>query len=142
MIWVGFWFDLYHVEVMSPMGPRLKPSVDPVILDGMGNVVLIPLLPLPALATWSRLSVVRFYRQHQDIKQDLVKNRKLGICTIRFQRHCERIPYRIRKLHDIQILKECFVVSNSNGKSQALVCERIDQLLSCAMMFWGFDSTP
>jgi len=119
---------------LPPKLPRFEPSDDasaPVVLEEL------PPLPPPALATWDRLALVRFYGRHQDLKQDLLKKRTRGVCTIRFRRHCQRVPQRIRELHKIDVPAEGGPRHNQNGRSQSSMCRRIDGLLDIAMAFWG-----
>ena len=83
--------NMAHSPPLPPQLPRFEPSGDASLL-----VVLEEMSPLPppALAIWNRLALVRFYGAHQDLKQDLLKKRTRGVCTIRFRRHCQRVPQR------------------------------------------------
>ena len=117
-----------------PKLPRCQPSDDAsplVVLDDL------PPLPPPALATWDRLTLIRFYNAHRDLKQDLLKKRTRGVCTIRFREHCRRIPERVRQLHSIDVPAEGGPRCSHNGRSQSSMCRRIDGLLDIAMAFWG-----
>ena len=124
---------------LPPKLPRFEPSDDasvPVVLEEL------PPLPPPALATWDRLALVRFYGAHQDLKQDLLKKRTRGVCTIRFRDHCRRIPQRVRELHKLDVPAESGPRRNQNGRSQSSMCRRIDELLQVAMAFWGGECVP
>ena len=117
-----------------PKLPRCQPS------DNASSLIVLddlPLLPPPALSTWDRLSLIRFYSAHQDLKQDLMKKRTRGVCTIRFREHCRRIPERVRQLHSIDVPADGGPRCNRNGRSQSAMCRRIDGLLDTAMAFWG-----
>ena len=119
---------------LPPKLPRFEPSIDARLL-----VVIEELAPLPppALAAWSRLALIRFYSAHQDLKQDLLKKRTCGVCTIRFRDHCRRIPQRVRELHNIVVPADNGPRRTQNGRSQSSMCRRIDELLDAAMAFWG-----
>ena len=117
-----------------PKLPRLQPSDDAsplLVLDDL------PPLPPPALAAWDRLALIRFYNAHRELKQDLLKKRTRGVCTIRFREHCRRIPQRVRDLHSIDVPADGGPRCNNNGRSQSSMCLRIDGLLDIAMAFWG-----
>lgn len=125
-----------------PKLPRLEPLTDASALQLLENAASLPPLPPPALATWGRLALVRFYNAHQDLKQDLLKKRTRGVCTIRFRQHCERIPQRVRQLHKIDVPAEGGPGQKRNGRTQSSMCRRIDELLGVAMAFWGDDCVP
>ena len=56
--------------------PRCQPSdnASPLIIPND-----LPPLPPPALAMWDRLMLICFYNAHQDLKQDLLKERMRGV---------------------------------------------------------------
>ena len=137
--------DLARIMVnlnIPPQLPRLAPIADPCALHCLNRIIPMSQLPPPALATWGRLVLVRFYNAHQDMKQDLLKKRKRGVCTIRFRNHCERIPQRLRHLYNIDVPAEGGPGGKQNGRVQSAVCRRIDELLSSAMSFWGSACLP
>ena len=117
-----------------PKLPRCQPSDNASPL-----IVLVDLSPLPppALATWDRLTLIRFYNAHRDLKQDLLKKRPRGFCTIRFRKHCRRIPQRVCELHSLDVPAEGGPRCSHTGRSQSSMCRRIDGLLDIAMAFWG-----
>ena len=117
-----------------PKLPRRQHSDDTSLLLVLDD--LSP-LPPPALEAWDRLALVRFYNAHQELKQDLLKKRTRGVCTIRFREHCRRIPQRVRDLHSIDVPADGGPRCNKNGRSQFSMCRRIDGLLDIAMAFWG-----
>ena len=125
-----------------PKLPRLEPLADASALQLLEQVAPLPPLPPPALATWGRLALVRFYNAHQDLKQDLLKKQVRGVCTIRFRQHCERIPQRVRQLHKVEVPAEGGPGRKHNGRAQSSMCRRIDELLCAAMAFWGDDCVP
>ena len=84
---------------LPPKLPRLEPLADASALQLLEKAAHLSPLPPPVLATWGRLALVRFYNAHQDLKQDLLKKRTRGVCTIRFRQHCERISQRVRQIH-------------------------------------------
>ena len=127
---------------MPPKLPRLEPLADASALQLLEQVAPLPPLPPPALATWGRLALVRFYNAHQDLKQDLLKKRTRGVCSIRFRQHCERIPQRVRQLHKVEVPAEGGPGHKHNGRAQSSMCRRIDELLGAAMAFWGDDCVP
>jgi hypothetical protein len=127
---------------MPPKLPRLEPSADASALQLLQEAEPLPLLPPPALATWGRLALVRFYNAHQDLKLDLLKKRTRGVCSIRFRQHCERIPQRVRQMHKVDLPAEGGPGRKQNGRAQSSMCRRIDELLGAAMAFWGDDCVP
>jgi hypothetical protein len=127
---------------MPPKLPRLKPLPDAIAQQALDETGPIPHLPPPALATWGRLALVRFYNAHQDVKQDLLKKRTRGVCSIRFRQHCQQIPQRVRHMHKIDIPAEGGPRRKQHGRAQFSMCRRIDGLLSTAMAFWGADCVP
>ena len=128
------WVQNMASVAAPPKLPRFQPSGD-VCLLVVGDD--LPLLPLPALATWDRPALIRFYSAHQDLKQDMMKKRTRGVCTLRFQEHCQRIPQRIRELHNIDAPVNGGPRCNQNGRAQSVMCRKIDGLLDVAMAFWG-----
>ena len=127
---------------LPPKLPRLEPLADASALQLLEEAEPLPPLPPPALATWGRLALVRFYNAHQDLKLDLLKKRTRGVCTIRFQEHCERIPQRVRQMYKLDVPAEGGPGRKQNGRAQSSMCRRIDELLSAAMAFWGADCVP
>ena len=127
---------------MPPKLPRLEPLVDASSRELLEKAAPLLPLPPPALSTWGRLALVRFYNAHQDLKQDLHKKRTRGVCTIRFRQHCERIPQLVRQLHKIDLPREGGPGHKRNGRAQSSMCRRIDDLLGVAMAFWGDDCVP
>ena len=117
-----------------PKLPRCQPFGDASPLLVFEDLQLLP--PL-ALATWDRPALIRFYSAHQDLKQDLVKKRIRGVCTIRFREHYRRIPQRVRELHRIDVPADGEPRCNKSGRSQSSTCWRVDGLLDTAMVFWG-----
>ena len=122
------------VTTAPPKLPRYQPSGDACPLLTFDD---ISALPPPALATWDRTALIRFFIAHQDMKQDLVKKRIRGVCTIRFREHCRRIPQRVRELHSIYVPADGGPRCHKNGRLQFAMCRRIDGLIEIAMMFWG-----
>ena len=120
---------------MPPKLPRFQPSDDASLLPVDDDD--LPPLPPPALSTWDRRALVRFYTAHRDLKQDLLKKRTRGVCTIRFRDHCKQIPEKVRDLHKIDVPAEGGPRRNHNGRSQSSMCRKIDELLDTAMAFWG-----
>ena len=122
------------VAAAPPKLPRCRPSD-----DASSLLVLHDMPPLPpsALSTWDRLTLIRFYSVHQDLKQDLMKKRSRGVCTIRFREHCRRIPQRVRELHSIVVPADGGPRCYQNGRLQSAMCLRIDGLLDTAMAFWA-----
>ena len=127
---------------LPPKLPRLEPLADASALQLLEEAEPLLHLPPPALATWGKLALVRFYNAHQDLKQDLFKKRTRGVCTIRFRQHCERIPQPVRQLHKIDVPAEGGPGRKQNGRAQSSMCRRIDELLGAAMAFWGHDCVP
>ena len=82
-------------------------------------------------AAWPLAEVVRFYRQHGEIIQDLEKKKTRGISSKRFAEHCEAIPEGIRGSYNIKVF------STKNGRQQASMCKRISRALDAVMNFWG-----
>ena len=127
---------------LPPKLPRLEPLADASALQLLEEAEPPLHLPPPALATWGKLALVRFYNAHQDLKQDLLKNRMRGVCTICFQEHCKRIPHQVRQLHNIDVPVEGGPGRKQHGRAQSSMCRRIDELLGAAMAFWGADCVP
>ena len=123
-----------------PKLPRLEPMSDAIVLGCIVDLPDLPKLPKPALATWEKLQLLRFYSAHLDLKQDLLKKRIRGVCTLRFQEHVRRIPQQVRELYEINVPPAGGPRCGKNGSLQSLMCRRIDALLDAFMMFWGCDS--
>ena len=127
---------------LPPKRPRLLPLADASAVHVLEETVSSTLLPPPAMATWRRLALVRFYSAHQDLKLDLMKKKTRGVCSIRFRQHCERIPQRVRQMIKLDLPAETGPERKQNGRAQSLIVRRIDELLVTAMAFWGDDCVP
>ena len=127
---------------MPPKLPRLEPLADTSALHLLEEAAPIPPLPPPALATWGRMALIRFYIAHQDLKLDLLKKRTRGVCSIRFRQHCEQIPQRVRQMYKLDLPTEGGPRRGQHGRVQSSTCNRIDELLGAAMAFWGADCVP
>jgi len=110
-----------------PLAPSSSPSQDPVLPAKLDLSVSAD----DALEAWPLAEVVRFYRQHGEIMQDLEKKKTHGISSKRFAEHCMAIPEGIRGSYNIQVF------STKNGRQQASVCKRISRALDAVMNFWG-----
>ena len=128
------------VPSTPPRLPRLEPMSDALVLGYVVDLPDLPKLPKPALATWGKLQLLRFYSAHLDLKEDLLKKRIRGVCTLRFQEHVRRIPQQVRELYKINVPLAGGPSCDKNGRLQSLMCRRIDALLDAFMMFWGCDS--
>ena len=110
-----------------PLAPSSSPSQAPVLPAKLDLSVSAD----DALEAWPLAEVVRFYRQHGEIMQDLEKKKTHGISSKRFAEHCMAIPEGIRGSYNIQVF------STKNGLQQASVCKRISRALDAVMNFWG-----
>ena len=110
-----------------PLAPSSSPNQDPVLPAKLD----LPVSAGDALEAWPLAEVVRFYRQHGEIIQDLKKKKTHGISSKRFAEHCEAIPEGIRGSYNIKVF------STKNGRQQASVCKRISRALDAVMNFWG-----
>jgi len=104
-----------------------SPSQDPVL----PAMLDLPVSADDALEAWPLAEVVRFYRQHEEIMQDLEKKKTCGISNKRFAVHCKAIPEGVRRSYNIQVF------NTKNGRQQASVCKRISRALDTVMNFLG-----